>query len=886
MVNVTINGKNCSVDEKLSVLEILQSLKLEIPTFCRDERSEEKLGICGMCAVSINGTVTKSCKTLPTEGMVIDTQDPEVINNRRQLLQKYIDNHHVNCLVCQKSGQCKLQEYCYKYGIDKTIPNSLELIPVDDSNPFFVIDPNKCIGCGKCAQICRNFQCNHALKLKNTNGKMHTWANKADNINSSTCVSCGNCVSFCPTAGLLPKYKHQFRHWETQTVKTTCGYCGVGCQINFEVKDNVIVEAHPALVKPNVGLLCVKGKFGFSYVNHPDRLTHPLIKENGVFRKATWDEAFSLITKKLSDTMNNYGGQAIGAFSSGKCTTEENYLFQKFFRGVVKTNNVDHCSRLCHSSSSAALGKTLGYGAMSNSVHEGFESKVILISGENLRETHPVLGAKVKHAVQSGAKLIIIDIRDIDLSEIADVFLKINPGTDIALVNAMVNVIISEGLYNKKYIDENTEGFEALKESVKDYTPEYAEKICGVSKDDVIKAARIYSSDVATTYLGMGNTQHINGSDNVTALSNLALICGNIGKEKGGVNPLRGQNNAQGACDMGAFPDIYSGYQKVDDPKVKEKMEKFWNVENLLPFAGITVVEMIDKISKNEMKFLYVMGENPLMTDPNLNHVRSSLKNLDLLVVQDIFLTETAAMADVVLPATCFAEKIGTFVNTGRRVQRVRQVVTPPGEVKMDLDIILELMDRMGYKQINRTPETIFNELCEVTPLYNGFSYSLIENEGVQWPVIKGKGTEFLYEDLSNLKRKFSLIPVELVNSVEVVNDEYPYYLSTGRVLYQYHTRSMSGRVDGLNEKCPEPYAEMNSNLLEKISKKDGDMITIKSRRGEITLKIKVRDGVKDEVVFVPFHFSSALVNELTGSEFLEPISKTPEYKICPVKLI
>lgn len=886
MVNITIDGKNYSVNEKLFLLETLQSLELEIPTFCRDNRSEEKLGICGMCAVSIDGTVTKSCKTLPTEGMVIDTKAPEVIDNRKKLLQKYIDNHHVNCLICQKSGQCKLQEYCYKYGVDKTIPNSLNLLPIDDSNPFFIIDPNKCIGCGKCAQICRNLQCNHALKLKTTDGKIHTWANKADNINSSTCVSCGNCVSFCPTAGLLPKYKYQFRHWETKTVKTTCGYCGVGCQINFEVKDNVIVESHPILVKPNVGLLCVKGKFGFSYVNHPDRLTHPLIKENGVFRKATWDEALSLIAKKLEETKNRYGGEAIGAFSSGKCTNEENYLFQKFFRGVMKTNNIDHCSRLCHSSSSAALGKTLGYGAMSNSVHEGFESKVVLISGENLRETHPVLGAKVKHSVQNGAKLIVIDIRDIDLSEIADVFLKINPGTDIALINAMVNVIISENLYNKEYIDDNTEGFEALKESVKDYTPEYAEKICGVLKEDIVKAARIYSSDVATTYLGMGNTQHINGSDNVTALSNLALICGNVGKERGGVNPLRGQNNAQGACDMGAFPEIYSGYQKVDDPKAKEKMEKFWNVEHLSPFAGVTVVEMIDKIAKNEMKFLYVMGENPLMTDPNLKHVRSALKNLDLFVVQDIFLTETAAMADIVLPATCFAEKVGTFTNTGRRIQRVRQVVTPPGEVKMDLDIILELMDRMGYKQINRTPETIFNELCEVTPLYNGFNYSILEEEGVQWPLIDGKGTEFLYQDLSNLKKKFSLIPVELVNSIEVINDEYPYYLSTGRVLYQYHTRSMSGRVEGLNEKCPEPYAEMNSNLLEKISKKDGDVITIKSRRGEITLKIKERDGVKDGVVFVPFHFSSALVNELTGSEFLEPISKTPEYKICPVKLI
>ena len=886
MVNITIDGKNYSVDEKLPVLDILQSLDLNIPTFCNDERFERKLGICGMCSVLIDGTITKSCKTLPIEGMIIDSQTSEVIENRRKILQNYIDNHYVNCLVCQKAGQCELQKYCYEYEIDKTIPNNPNLFEIDDSNPFFQIDPNKCIGCGKCAEICRNLQCNHALKLKTTNGKIHTWVNKADNINNSTCASCGNCVSFCPTAGLLQKYKNEFRHWETKTVKTTCGYCGVGCQINFEVKDNIVVEAHPALVKPNVGLLCVKGKFGYPYVNHPDRLTHPLIKENGVFRKASWDEALTLITEKLSTTMKEYGNEGIAAFSSAKCTNEENYLYQKFFRGVVKTNNVDHCSRLCHSSSSAALGKTLGYGAMSNSVSEGFESKVVLISGENIRECHPVLGTKIKHSVQNGAKLIVIDIRDIDLSEIADVFLKVNPGTDIALVNAMINVIISENLHNKKYLANNTVGFEAVKECVKDYTPEYAAKVCGVSADDIIKAARIYASDVASIYLGMGNTQHINGTDNVISLSNLALICGNIGKERGGVNPLRGQNNAQGACDMGAFPEIYSGYQKVDDPKVREKMEKYWNVDDLSPFAGITIVEIIDKMSKGEIKFLYVMGENPLMTDPNLNHVREALKKLDFFVVQDIFLSETAQEADVVLPAACFAEKVGTFTNTGRRVQRVRQVVTPPGEAKMDLDIILELMDRMGYKQINRTPETVFNELCEVTPLYNGYNYAMLEKEGVQWPVIDGKGTEFLYEDLSDLKRKFELIPVELVNSVEVINEEYPYYLSTGRVLYQFHTRTMTGKVEGLNEKCPEPYVEMNPIQMAALSKKNGDMVTIRSRRGEINVKIKQRDGIKDGAVFVPFHFSSALVNELTESDFLGPLSKTPEYKICPVKIV
>lgn len=885
MIKVTINNNFYHFDTNISVLEALKSIDIDVPTFCHDQRFEKKLGICGMCAVTIDGKITKSCKTPISDGMIVNSENIEVIQNRKNILQKYIDSHHTNCLICEKSGECKLQNYCYQYGVDKTISNSTELILEDSSNPFFSINPNKCIGCGKCAQICRELQCNHALKLKQTNGKIHTWANGADNINSSSCVSCGNCVSFCPVGALLPKSKIKFRHWETKKIKTTCGYCGVGCQIIFEKKDNTILSATPDLTEPNMGLLCVKGKFGYSYVNHPDRLKFPLIKKNGILERATWDEAFSLIVNKLKDTITSYTPQSIGALSSGKCTNEENYLFQKFFKGVVKTNNVDHCSRLCHSSSSIALEKTLGFGAMSNSINEGLNSKVIFLSGENIRENHPVLGAKLKNAIQKGAKLIISDIRDIDLSDEADIFLKITPGTDIALINAMINFIISNNLYDSKFVENYTDGFENLKTSVDKYTPEYSGKICDVNPSLIIEAAKIYSSDIAAIYLGMGNTQHRNGTDNVIALSNLALICGNIGKLNAGINPLRGQNNAQGACDMGAFPNIFSGYQKIEDDLARKNMEKFWGVSGISPLSGLTVVEMTDKIFKDEMKFLYIMGENPFISDPNLNHLKNSFEKLDFLVVQDIFLTETAQHADVVLPSSCFAEKEGTFTNTGRRVQRVRKVVNSPEESKIDLDIILELMSRMGYEQTNKTPESIMDEISNITPLYHGYNYTLIENEGLQWPLKNKKGTKFLYENNPPKNGRYSLIPVEVINPLETISEEYPYYLSTGRVLYQYHTRTMTGKVNGLNEKCPEAYAEMNSKMIINLKKKDGDYIKIKSRRGEIFTKIKLREGVKDGVIFVPFHFSDTLVNLLTESEFLEPNSKTPEYKICPVKI-
>jgi formate dehydrogenase alpha subunit len=659
--------------------------------------------------------------------------------------------------------------------------------------------------------------------------------------------------------------------------------------MELNVKDNKVVKVTSSheVPGPNEGCLCVKGRFGYDFIDHPDRLTTPLIKVNGAFREASWEEALKLVADRLSTIKSESGSDSLAFFSSARCTNEENYLMNKFARAVIGTNNIDHCARLCHASTVAGLAVSFGSGAMTNSIEELERSDVALVTGSNTTETHPVISSFVKRGVKSGrTKLIVVEPRRINLVEYADVWLRQKPGTDIAWINGMMHVIIDEDLCAKEYIAERTEGFEDLKKAVAEYTPERVEKITGIPPQDLLEAARLYAKAPAAAILyAMGITQHISGTDAVKSIADLAMLCGNVGIESGGVNPLRGQNNVQGACDMGALPNVFSGYQAVTSVEVRDKMAKAWKVDSLPASVGLTVVEIINGAAAAQIRGLYIMGENPMMTDPDTHHVEQGLKALDFLVVQDIFLTETAALADVVLPSCCFAEKDGTFTNTERRVQRVRKAVEPPGEARSDWEIISALSARLGYEMNYPNAQAVFDEMVQVTPQYAGMDYQRLDKSGLQWPcpTKDHPGTKYLHRN--NFTRGKGLFhAIDWVSPAEETDAEYPLILTTGRALYHYHSGSMTRRCVGLNDRCPECLVGVNTGDANTLNIQNGETIRVVSRRGEIHAKASVNEVTDGGTIFIPFHFYESAANKLTIAA-LDPICKIPEFKVCAVRV-
>jgi len=666
IIKVSIDGKIIEVEEGASILNAAKIGDIDIPNLCYDERLDIKTGqACRICMVEVEGSnkLFPSCGTQVFDGMVVKTDTENLKNIRRMLLELILVDHPLDCMTCNKNGNCKLQDYCYRYDVKgsrfsefkkKGIDISNEL---DDTNEFYYFDASKCILCGKCVRICSDLQCVDAIELNGRSDNTHVTPEFDKNLKDSSCVSCGNCVSACPVGALMPKYKEKFRTWEVSKVRTTCPYCGVGCQMYLIVKDNKVVGVEPVEGKlANNGLLCVKGKFGSGFINHPDRLKTPLIKKDGKFIEAEWDEAISLIAEKAKEAKKNNGADSCAGFSSARCTNEENYLFQKMVRAVFKTNNVDHCARLCHASTVAGLATTFGSGAMTNSIGEVLGSDVIYVSGSNTTETHPVIGANIKQALKNGVKLIVAEPRMIELAARADIFLQIKPGTNVAINNGIMHVIIEEGLQDKEYIKKRTENYEALEEIVKSYTPERVGKICGVDPEDIKKAARLYAgAKKASIFFSMGVTQHSTGTHGVMSMANLAMLCGNVGIESGGVNPLRGQNNVQGACDLGALPGDLPGYQKVNNPEIIKKFEKAWDTK-LSTEQGLTITEIMKNGEEGKIKFLYIMGENPMISDPDLNHVKKALEKIDFVVVQDIFLFQQHVLQKKMVPLLILRE--------------------------------------------------------------------------------------------------------------------------------------------------------------------------------------------------------------------------------------
>jgi formate dehydrogenase alpha subunit len=669
-------------------------------------------------------------------------------------------------------------------------------------------------------------------------------------------------------------------------VASTCPYCGVGCSVQLNVLNDEVVQVTADLtVPPNYGNLCVKGRFGYEFIDAPDRLKAPLIRKNGNLVEATWDEALELIARRLAEIRDTHGPDALGFVASSRCTNEENYLMQKLARQVIGTHNVDQCARTCHAPSVAGLAMSFGSGAMTNSIEEIHDCECLLIIGSNTTEAHPVISLEMKRAWRRGATIIVVDPRRIALAEMATLHLQINPGTDIPLLNAMMYTILEEGLEDKEFIATRTEGFDELKEVVMRYRPEDVAGLCGVPAEDIRQAARIYATtDKAGIFYTLGITEHTCGTDNVRSIANLAMLTGHVGRESTGVNPLRGQNNVQGACDMGALPNYYPGYQRVDDPAAQAKFSAAYGRQ--LPLKnGWTTTEMIEQALEGKIRALYVMGEDIVMSEPHMARTIEACRKLDFLVVQDLFLCETAKYAHVVLPAASFAEKDGTFTSTERRVQRVRRAVSPRGQSKPDWEILTEVARRLGYDWHYKHPSAIWDEIASLCPIFAGINYGRIERVGIQWPcpAEDHPGTKFLHkgEFTRGLGRFYG---IDHRPPAELPDEEYPFTLITGRTLYHYNVGTMTRRSRASVERQPEAFVEISPEDAARLGVKHEDLVKVSTRRGEVTVKAWVTDRVQPGKIWMPFHFAERPANVLTIDAY-DNITLTAEYKICAARV-
>lgn len=675
-----------------------------------------------------------------------------------------------------------------------------------------------------------------------------------------------------------------------QFVPTICPYCAIGCGMFLAVKDQHVVGVKPNPDHPvSKGKLCAKGWNAHQFIHHEERLRAPLIRGGGLLRQTSWDEVISLITSSFQKIKNKNGSNSIALLSSAKCTNEENYLAQKFTRVVLGTNNIDNCARLCHAPTIAGLSAAFGSGAMTNSITDIEQADCIFVIGSDTTSQHPLIATRIINAKEKGAKIIVADPRRIQLSSIADIFLQQRPGSDVALINGMMKVIMDNGLENKNFIKQKTEGFEQLFEVLKNYSPGRVSEMTGVPPNSIIEAAQTYAkAETSNIIYAMGITQHTTGTDNVKAVADLALLTGNIGKPGSAVNPLRGQNNVQGACDMGALPNVLPDYQLVTNEVTRAKIEEIWRVSSLPDKVGLTSVEMIDAALDKKLKAMYIIGENPLLSEPDINHVKQALESLEFLVVQDIFLTETAKLAHVVLPAACWAEKEGTFTTTDRRVQKIKKAVEPPGESKTDWEIICKLAKIMGARNLFlfTSANEIFEEIRKITPSYMGMTYVRIDQlAGLQWPCPNEDhpGTPILHSvQFTRGRAKFHA--VEYKGPAEIQDEEYPYLLTTGRVETQWHTGSMTRRSSTLNDENPEPNVEINPEDAQELQLMNGKEVEIRSKQGKVKIKALITDKVMKGHIFIPFHYAEAAANVLTSS-LLDPVAKIPGLKVCPVAI-
>lgn len=928
-LNIKINGIEMKAEQDQTVLQLLNDSSIEIPQVCFHP-SLGAIETCDTCIVSVNGELVRSCSTKIKDGDIIDTVEPDVKQAQTIAMDKILFNHELYCTVCDyNNGGCEVHNTVKAMKINhQSIPFDHKPYEKDESHPFYRYDPDQCILCGRCVEACQDVQVTETLTIDWERQRPRViWDNDVP-INESSCVSCGHCSTVCPCNAMMEKgmegeagfltgiakntlrpmieitknvetgygsilaisdMEAAMREEKIKKTKTVCTYCGVGCSFDVWTKGREILKVEPQAEAPANGIsTCVKGKFGWDFVNSEERLTKPLIREGDSFREAEWDEALNLIARKFTEIKEKHGPDALSFITSSKCTNEESYLMQKLGRAVVGTNNIDNCSRYCQTPATIGLFRTVGYGGDAGSIEDIKNAELVLIIGSNTSESHPVLSTRVKRSQKlNGQKVIVADLREHEMAERSDLFVRPRAGTDMVWLSAITKYIIDQGWADEKFLQEKVNGLEEFVSNLEKYTLEFAEETTGISRDNLIKMAEmIHEAESVSALWAMGVTQHLGGSDTSTAISNLLLVTGNYAKPGAGAYPLRGHNNVQGAGDFGSSPDNLPGYQKVSDPDVRRKFENAWGVK-LPEKAGLNNHEMVEGVHEGQLKAMYLKGEDMGLVDSNINYVQAAFEKLDFFVVQDIFLSRTAEFADVVLPASPSLEKEGTFTNTERRIQRLYKAFEPLGDSKPDWQIITEVANRLGADWTYTHPSEVMAEAAKLMPLYAGVTYNRLEGyNSLQWPVAEdGTDTPLLYTDgFPFPDGKARLFPVDWTPALEFPA-EYDIHVNNGRLLEHFHEGNMTYKSKGISSKTPEVFLEVSPELAKERGLKDGTLVRLTSPYGNVKVKCHITDRVKGKEVYLPMNDrGDAAINLLTSS-YADKDTDTPAYKETKVKL-